>query len=120
MRSNPIYSVNGDSYWLETYPCQILSLTGGGYEARYRGGRVGPVQAVLSRRLTEADPGRVVRHKERLAYVIVATPGLTFRLKDLCCDADGVTLTAMGCIHHPFCLLISPSTSTLLSNAASD
>ena len=39
-------------------------------------------KAVLARRLAEADPGRVVRNKERLPYVIVATPGVTFRLKD--------------------------------------
>lgn len=62
-------------------PVSDFILTGR-VRSKYRGGRVGPVQAVLSRRLTEADPGRVVRHKERLAYVIVATPGLTFRLKD--------------------------------------
>ena len=54
----------------------------GRVRSRYRGGRVGPVQAVLARRLAEADPGRVVRHKERLAYVIVATPGMTFKLRD--------------------------------------
>ena len=40
------------------------------------------MQAVLARRLAEADPGRLVRHKERQPYVIVATPGVTFRLKD--------------------------------------
>ena len=62
-------------------PVSDFILTGR-VRSKYRGGRVGPVQAVLSRRLAEADPGRVVRHKERLAYVIVATPGLTFRLKD--------------------------------------
>jgi DNA polymerase zeta len=50
--------------------------------SKYRGGREGPVQAVLSRRLAEADPGRVIRNNARLPYVIVATPGLTFRLKD--------------------------------------
>lgn len=54
----------------------------GRVRSRYRGGTVGPVQAVLARRLAETDPGRVVRHKERLAYVIVATPGMTFRLRD--------------------------------------
>jgi DNA polymerase zeta len=54
----------------------------GRVRSQYRGGRVGPVQAVLARRLAEADPGRVVRHKERLSYVIVATPGLTFCLRD--------------------------------------
>ena len=62
-------------------PVSDFILTGR-VRSRYRGGRVGPVQAVLARRLAEADPGRMVRHKERLAYVIVATPGLTFRLKD--------------------------------------
>lgn len=54
----------------------------GRVRSRYRGGRVGPVQAVLARRLAEVDPGRVVRHKERQAYVIVATPGVAFKLQD--------------------------------------
>jgi len=49
---------------------------------QYRGGRMGPVQATLARRLAEADPGRVVRHKERLPYVIVASPGRNFKLRD--------------------------------------
>lgn len=62
-------------------PVSDFILTGR-VRKEYRGERVGPVQAVLARRLAEADPGRVVRHKERLAYVIVATPGVTFRLKD--------------------------------------
>lgn len=54
----------------------------GGVRSQYRGGREGPVQAVLAKRIGEADPGRIIRHKERLPYVIVATPGMTFRLKD--------------------------------------
>ncbi len=62
-------------------PISDFILTGR-VRSKYRGGRVGPVQAVLARRLSEADPGRVVRAKERLAYVIVATPGVTFRLRD--------------------------------------
>lgn len=62
-------------------PVSDFILTGR-VRSRYRGGKVGPVQAVLARRLAEMDPGRIVRHKERLAYVIVATPGTTFRLKD--------------------------------------
>lgn len=62
-------------------PVSDFILTGR-VRSKYRGGRVGPVQAVLARRLAEADPGRVVRHKERIAYCIVATPGLTFRLRD--------------------------------------
>jgi DNA polymerase zeta len=62
-------------------PVSDFILTGR-VRSRYRGGRIGPVQAVLARRLAEADPGRVVRHKERLAYVVVATPGVTFRLRD--------------------------------------
>jgi DNA polymerase zeta len=62
-------------------PVSDFILTGR-VRSRYRGGRVGPVQAVLARRLAEADPGRVTRHKERLAYVIVATPGVTFKLRD--------------------------------------
>jgi len=62
-------------------PVSDFILTGR-VRSRYRGGKIGPVQAVLSRRLAEADPGRVVRHKERIPYVIVATPGLNFRLRD--------------------------------------
>jgi len=62
-------------------PVSDFILTGR-VKMKYRGGRVGPVQAVLARRLAEVDPGRVIRHKERLAYVIVATPGLNFRLRD--------------------------------------
>lgn len=62
-------------------PISDFILTGR-VRSRYRGGREGPVQAVLARRISEADPGRVVRHKERLPYVIVATPGVIFRLKD--------------------------------------
>eukprot|EP00536_Pseudo-nitzschia_multiseries_P006259 jgi/Psemu1/255250/estExt_Genewise1Plus.C_1300068 len=62
-------------------PVSDFILTGR-VRSKYRGGKEGPVQAVLARRLAEADPGRVVRHKERLPYVIVATPGMTFRLKD--------------------------------------
>ena len=62
-------------------PVSDFVLTGR-VRSRYRGGKIGPVQAVLARRLAEADPGRVVRHKERISYVIVATPGITFRLKD--------------------------------------
>jgi DNA polymerase zeta len=62
-------------------PIADFILTGR-VRSRYRGGRIGPVQAALARRLAEADPGRAVRHKERLAYVIVATPGTTFKLRD--------------------------------------
>jgi len=40
------------------------------------------VQASLAKRLAEVDPGRVIRHKERLPYVIVAMPGRAFKLKD--------------------------------------
>lgn len=62
-------------------PVSDFVLTGR-VRSKYRGGRVGPVQAVLARRLSEADPGRIVRHKERVSYVIVATPGKSFRLRD--------------------------------------
>lgn len=62
-------------------PVSDFILTGR-VRSKYRGGKVGPVQAVLAQRLAEADPGMVIKHKERLAYVIVATPGITFRLKD--------------------------------------
>lgn len=62
-------------------PVSDFILTGR-VRSRYRGGKVGPVQAVLTKRLAEADPGHMVRHKERVSYVIVATPGTSFRLKD--------------------------------------
>ena len=62
-------------------PVADFILTGR-VRSRYRGDGVGPVQAVLARRLAESDPGRVVRHKERVAYVIVATPGVQFKLRD--------------------------------------
>jgi DNA polymerase zeta len=62
-------------------PVSDFVLTGR-VRSRYRGGREGPVQAVLARRIGEADPGRIIRHMERLPYVIVAIPGITFRLKD--------------------------------------
>lgn len=62
-------------------PISDFILTGR-VRSKYRGGKEGPVQAVLARRIGEADPGRIIRHKERLPYIIVATPGLTFRLKD--------------------------------------
>lgn len=51
-------------------PVSDFILTGR-VRSRYRGGRIGPVQAVLSRRLAEADPAKLVRHGERQAYVIV-------------------------------------------------
>lgn len=62
-------------------PVSDFVLTGR-VRSRYRGGGVGPVQATLAKRLAEVDPGRVVRHKERVPYVIVAMPGQTFRLRD--------------------------------------
>lgn len=62
-------------------PVSDFVLTGR-VRSRYRGGKVGPVQATLAKRLAEVDPGRVVKHKERLPYVIVAMPGRAFRLKD--------------------------------------
>ena len=60
-------------------PVSDFILTGR-VRSRYR--KSGPVQAALAQRLAEADPGRVVRHKERQPYVIVACPGINFRLKD--------------------------------------
>lgn len=51
-------------------PVSDFILTGR-VRSRYRGGKVGPVQAVLARRLAEADPARTVRHGERQPYVIV-------------------------------------------------
>ena len=62
-------------------PVSDFVLTGR-VRSRYRGGKVGPVQASLAKRLAEVDPGRVVRHKARLPYVIVAMPGRAFRLRD--------------------------------------
>ena len=62
-------------------PVSDFILTGR-VRSRYRGSGIGPVQAVLARRMAESDPGRVVRHKERVAYVIVATPGVKFKLRD--------------------------------------
>lgn len=62
-------------------PVSDFVLTGR-VRSQYRGGKIGPVQAALAKRLAEADPGRTMRHKERLPYVIVAAPGLTFRLRD--------------------------------------
>lgn len=60
-------------------PVSDFILTGR-VRSKYRG--TGPVQAALARRLAEADPGRVVRHKERQPYIIVASPGRQFRLRD--------------------------------------
>ena len=51
-------------------PVSDFILTGR-VRSRYRGGKIGPVQAALARRLAEADPAKVIRHKERQAYVIV-------------------------------------------------
>jgi len=60
-------------------PVSDFILTGR-VRRNYRG--TGPVQAALHRRLAEADPGRIMRHRQRLQYVIVATPGVNFKLKD--------------------------------------
>jgi len=58
------------------------------------------VQAALAKRLSTADPGRVVRHKERLPYVIVATPGsANFKLRDC-------VLTRMELLEHWDCYTI--------------
>ena len=62
-------------------PVSDFILTGR-VRSQYRGGKIGPVQAALARRLAEADPGRRMQHKERLAYVIVASPGRNFKLRD--------------------------------------
>ena len=51
------------------FPVSDFVLTGR-VRSRYRGGRIGPVQAALARRLGEMDPGRVVRHKERLVRIL--------------------------------------------------
>lgn len=62
-------------------PISEFILTGR-VRSQYRGGKIGPVQAALARRLSEADPGRAIQHKERLAYIIVASPGRNFKLRD--------------------------------------
>jgi DNA polymerase zeta len=61
-------------------PISDFILTGR-VRSHYRG-KMGPVQAALARRLAEADPGRSIQNKERLPYVIVASPGRSFKLRD--------------------------------------
>ncbi len=68
------------------FPVSDFILTGR-VRSHYRG-KVGPVQSALAKRLAEADPGRTVRHKERLPYVIVATPGRNFKLRDCVLTPD--------------------------------
>lgn len=46
----------------------------------YRGR--GPVQKALASRLQEADPGLEILHKQRIAFVIVASPGVQYKLRD--------------------------------------
>ena len=67
-------------------PVSDFILTGR-VRTSYRG-KVGPVQAALAKRLAEADPGRIVRHKERQPYVIVASPGRNFKLRDCVLTPD--------------------------------
>lgn len=64
-------------------PVSDFILTGR-VRSRYRGGRIGPVQAALSRRLAEADPAKIVRHKERQAYVIVYVKNFPIHPLDAC------------------------------------
>mmetsp|Transcript_3721 Transcript_3721/g.7105 ORF Transcript_3721/g.7105 Transcript_3721/m.7105 type:complete len:338 (+) Transcript_3721:5968-6981(+) len=61
-------------------PVSDFILTGR-LRSNYRS-KIGPVQAALVKRLAEADPGKTIRHKERLPYVIVASPGRSFKLRD--------------------------------------
>lgn len=61
-------------------PVSDFILTGR-LRSNYRS-KIGPVQAALAKRLAEADPGKTIRHKERLPYVIVASPGRSFKLRD--------------------------------------
>lgn len=68
------------------FPVSDFILTGR-VRSQYRG-KVGPVQAALAKRLAEADPGRTIRHKERLPYVIVASPGRNFKLRDCVLTPD--------------------------------
>jgi DNA polymerase zeta len=62
-------------------PMSDFILTGR-VRSRYRNGSIGPVQAALFRRLAESDPGLVMKNKERISYVIVATPGASYKLRD--------------------------------------
>ena len=62
-------------------PVSEFILTGR-VRSQYRGGKIGPVQSALARRLAETDPGRKVMHKERVPYVIAALPGHSFKLRD--------------------------------------
>jgi len=62
-------------------PVSEFILTGR-VRSEYRGGKLGPVQSALARRLAESDPARRILHKERLPYVIAALPGHTFKLRD--------------------------------------
>ena len=67
------------------FPVSDFILTGR-LRSRYR--TTGPVQAALARRLQETDPGRVIRHKERIPYVIVSSPGRSFKLRDCVLTPD--------------------------------
>jgi DNA polymerase zeta len=55
-------------------PVSDFVLTGK-VRSHYRNDKPGPVPAALAKRLRDADPGFVVLHKARIAYVIVAAPG---------------------------------------------
>mmetsp|Transcript_2917 Transcript_2917/g.4108 ORF Transcript_2917/g.4108 Transcript_2917/m.4108 type:complete len:339 (+) Transcript_2917:31-1047(+) len=85
---------NQGSHGVKDFLCRQWALIHGGklpiseyiltgrVRSHYRGGKIGPVQAALARRLAEVDPGRIIKHKERLPYVIVASPGRNFKLRD--------------------------------------
>ena len=63
-------------------PVSDFILTGR-VRSRYKNNSAGPAQASLLKRLTEADPGRVLRHHERISFVFVASPGRAEPLRNL-------------------------------------
>ena len=73
-------------------PVSEFILTGR-VRSRYRGGREGPVQAVLANRIRSADPDFAVRSKQRLPYVIIDRGTKKYTLKDC-------VLTPMELLEH--------------------
>mmetsp|Transcript_41763 Transcript_41763/g.100565 ORF Transcript_41763/g.100565 Transcript_41763/m.100565 type:complete len:2052 (-) Transcript_41763:1552-7707(-) len=73
-------------------PVSDFILTGR-VRSRYRGGREGPVQAVLANRIRSADPDFAVRSKQRLPYVIIDRGSKNYTLKDC-------VLTPMELMEH--------------------
>jgi DNA polymerase zeta len=73
--------------WANIYagklPVSDFILTGR-VRDKYRKGadKSPPAAAALVRRLAQSDPGLVIRDKERVSYVVVASPGRSIRLSD--------------------------------------